>query len=108
MWQVEMMHYPKQQQCCIDILSHMEQHGVIPDDEMGNLLTKIFSKRAHAFRKYQRMMYWMPKFKYANPYYVPQVGLSQIYKCKSKIYATDLLSLTLLIEPICSKKVLQK
>lgn len=46
--------------------------GVIPDDAMGYQLVEIFGKRAHAFRKYQRMMYWMPKFKYANPYYVPR------------------------------------
>lgn len=27
-WQVEFMHYPKQQQCCIDILDHMERNGL--------------------------------------------------------------------------------
>ncbi len=26
-WQVEMMHYPKQQQCCIDVLDQMESNG---------------------------------------------------------------------------------
>lgn len=26
-WQAEMQHYPKQQQCCIDILDKMESHG---------------------------------------------------------------------------------
>jgi signaling intermediate in Toll pathway protein len=70
-WQVEFMHFPKQQQCCIDILDFMESHGVIPDDDMGYQLIRIFGKASHAFRKYQRMMYWMPKFKFANPYYVP-------------------------------------
>ena len=29
MSQVEMMHYPKQQQCCIDILGQMEDNGLI-------------------------------------------------------------------------------
>lgn len=38
---------------------------------MGYQLVRIFGQKAYAFRKYQRMMYWMPKFKYANPYYVP-------------------------------------
>ena len=38
---------------------------------MGYQLIEVFGHRAHAFRKYQRMMYWLPKFKYANPYYVP-------------------------------------
>lgn len=70
-WQVEMMHYPKQQQCCVDILDYMESNGVIPDDDMGYQLIRIFGKKSHVFRKYQRMMYWMPKFKFANPYYVP-------------------------------------
>lgn len=50
-------------QCCT---------GVIPDDEMGRQLISIFGKKSHVFRKYQRMMYWMPKFKYANPFYVPR------------------------------------
>lgn len=27
-WQVEMMHYPKQQQCCIDVLDQMEANGL--------------------------------------------------------------------------------
>lgn len=35
------------------------------------MVKAIFGDQAHAFRKYQRMMYWMPKFKYANPYRVP-------------------------------------
>lgn len=45
--------------------------GVVPDDDMGYKLIRIFGQESHAFRKYQRMMYWMPKFKFANPYYVP-------------------------------------
>jgi len=45
--------------------------GVVPDDEMGYKLITIFGEESHAFRKYQRMMYWLPKFKYINPYYVP-------------------------------------
>ena len=38
---------------------------------MGYQLLEIFGDKAHAFRKYRRMMYWLPRFKYANPYYVP-------------------------------------
>jgi len=45
--------------------------GVVPDDDMGYKLVAIFGEDSHAFRKYRRMMYWMPKFKFANPYYVP-------------------------------------
>ena len=43
----------------------------MPDDEMGYQILEIFGKDTYPFRKYQRMMYWMPKFKYANPYYIP-------------------------------------
>jgi len=52
--------------CCVCI-------GVVPDDDMGAQLIRIFGQESHAFRKYQRMMYWMPKFKFINPYYVPKV-----------------------------------
>ena len=40
---------------------------------MGYQLQEIFGIKAHAFRKYQRMMYWLPKFKNANPYPVPHI-----------------------------------
>ncbi|XP_067673383.1 evolutionarily conserved signaling intermediate in Toll pathway, mitochondrial-like [Haliotis asinina] len=71
-WQVELMHYPRQQQCAIDLMEQMEDNGVIPDHEFGSILKKIFGPDAHAFRKYRRMMYWLPKFKHANPYPVPR------------------------------------
>ena len=70
-WQVEFMHYPKQQQCAIDLMDQMEDFGVIPDHDFGVRLKNVFGTDAHAFRKYRRMMYWMPKFKHANPYPVP-------------------------------------
>nr|KAG5709359.1 hypothetical protein BaRGS_029208 [Batillaria attramentaria] len=70
-WQVEFMHFPKQQQCAIDLMDQMEDFGVIPDHDFGMRLEKVFGTDAHAFRKYRRMMYWMPKFKHANPYPAP-------------------------------------
>ena len=36
---------------------------VIPDEEMGNILLNIFGKYGTPFKRYCRMMYWMPKFK---------------------------------------------
>ena len=45
--------------------------GVIPDDEFGAVLRDMFGTKAHVFRRYQKMMYWLPKFKNANPYPVP-------------------------------------
>ncbi|XP_005091035.1 evolutionarily conserved signaling intermediate in Toll pathway, mitochondrial [Aplysia californica] len=70
-WQVEFMHYPRQQQCAIDMLEQMEVNAVIPDDEFGVLLKDRFGNEAHATRKYRRIMYWLPKFKNMNPYPVP-------------------------------------
>ncbi|XP_041364709.1 evolutionarily conserved signaling intermediate in Toll pathway, mitochondrial-like isoform X2 [Gigantopelta aegis] len=52
-------------------MEQMEDNGVIPDHDFGTILRIIFGPDAHAFRKYRRMMYWMPKFKNANPYPVP-------------------------------------
>ncbi|VEN38989.1 unnamed protein product [Callosobruchus maculatus] len=69
--QAEFMHYPKQQQCIIDLLEQMEDCGVMPDYEMEDLLVNIFGRRGFPVRKYWRMMYWMPKFKNLSPYPVP-------------------------------------
>lgn len=69
--QSEFQHYPKQQQCIIDLLEQMEDSGVIPDTEMEAQLINIFGRRAHPVRRYQRMMYWMPKFKHASPFPLP-------------------------------------
>ena len=66
--QAEFQHYPKQQQCAIDLLEQMEDNGVMPDPEMEKMLLNIFGKRGYPLRKYWRMMYWMPKFKNASPF----------------------------------------
>lgn len=66
--QAEFQHYPKQQQCAIDLLEQMEDNGVIPDPEMEKMLLNIFGKRGYPLRKYWRMMYWMPKFKNSSPF----------------------------------------
>jgi signaling intermediate in Toll pathway protein len=71
MFQVEFMHYPKQQQCIIDLLEQMEDNGVTPDYEMEDLLSNIFGRKGFPLRKYWRMMYWMPKFKNASPWPLP-------------------------------------
>jgi len=71
MIQAEFQHYPKQQQCMIDLLDQMEDNGVIPDYEMEDMLINIFGRRGHPVRKFWRMMYWMPKFKNLSPWIVP-------------------------------------
>lgn len=70
-FQAEFMHYPKQQQCIIDVLEQMEDNGIMPDFDMEDMLLNIFGKRGFPLRKYWRMMYWMPKFKNASPWPVP-------------------------------------
>uniref|UniRef100_A0A1B6C3D7 Evolutionarily conserved signaling intermediate in Toll pathway, mitochondrial n=1 Tax=Clastoptera arizonana TaxID=38151 RepID=A0A1B6C3D7_9HEMI len=72
-FQAEFMHYPKQQQCIIDVLEQMEDFGVIPDFEMEDLLVNIFGRKGHPVRRYWRMMYWMPKFKNLSPWPVPKI-----------------------------------
>lgn len=70
-FQAEFMHYPKQQQCIIDLLEQMEDLGVMPDYEMEAMLLNIFGRQGHPLRKYWRMMYWMPKFKNLSPWPLP-------------------------------------
>lgn len=70
-WEIEWQHYPKQQQCAIDLMDQMEYYFVVPDDQFGYMLRDVFGDKSHAFRKYRRIMYWLPKFKNANPYPIP-------------------------------------
>ncbi|KAJ8318943.1 hypothetical protein KUTeg_004034 [Tegillarca granosa] len=46
---------------------------LIPDEEFGHMLTDIFHVDSHCVHKYSRMMYWLPKFRHANPYPVPYI-----------------------------------
>ncbi|XP_018430155.1 PREDICTED: evolutionarily conserved signaling intermediate in Toll pathway, mitochondrial-like [Nanorana parkeri] len=64
-------HYPRQQECAIKVLDQMETYGVVPDKNTIFLLTQTFGKLSHPVKKYRRLMYWFPKFKYANPFPVP-------------------------------------
>ncbi|XP_053608129.1 evolutionarily conserved signaling intermediate in Toll pathway, mitochondrial [Plodia interpunctella] len=70
-FQSEFMHYPKQQQCAVDLLEQMEDNSVMPDTEMEQMLLNIFGRRGIPLRKFWRMMYWMPKFKNLSPWYLP-------------------------------------
>ncbi|CDW58132.1 ECIST Cterm and ECSIT domain containing protein [Trichuris trichiura] len=69
---VEGMHYPKQQQCCIDVLDEIEWNRVFPDKELYMIVKNAFGEWTHAMRKMKRMMYWMPKLKNADPYPMPR------------------------------------
>ncbi|KAM5169892.1 evolutionarily conserved signaling intermediate in Toll pathway, mitochondrial [Mantella aurantiaca] len=64
-------HYPQQQECAIKVLEQMENNGVTPDKNTRFLLTQTFGKLSHPMKKYQRIMYWFPRFKHVNPFPVP-------------------------------------
>ncbi|KAL1494079.1 hypothetical protein ABEB36_009733 [Hypothenemus hampei] len=78
--QAEFMHYPKQQQCIIDLLSQMEENSVLPDLDMEDQLVAIFGRRGFPVRRYWRMMYWMPKWKYASPFPLPDPMPTDTYE----------------------------
>ncbi|XP_048851055.1 evolutionarily conserved signaling intermediate in Toll pathway, mitochondrial [Brienomyrus brachyistius] len=65
-------HYPRQQECAVQLLEQMENYGILPNVETKVLLVQIFGEKSHPMRKYQRLMYWFPKFMHANPYPVPR------------------------------------
>ncbi|KAM8972830.1 evolutionarily conserved signaling intermediate in Toll pathway, mitochondrial [Pelodytes ibericus] len=67
-------HYPRQQECAIRVLEQMENYGITPNSQTRFLLLQIFGDRSHPIRKYQRLMYWFPRFKHTNPFPVlPQM-----------------------------------
>ncbi|XP_018526643.1 LOW QUALITY PROTEIN: evolutionarily conserved signaling intermediate in Toll pathway, mitochondrial [Lates calcarifer] len=65
-------HYPRQQECGVQLLEQMENYGIMPNMETKVLLVQIFGEKGHPMRKYQRIMYWFPRFKHLNPFPVPQ------------------------------------
>lgn len=70
-FQVEYKHYPKQQDCMVDLLLQMELNKVIPDEEVGELLKNIYGRDSGPYKRYARMIYWMPKFKNLSPWPLP-------------------------------------
>lgn len=65
-------YYPKHQDVATDVLQQMENNGVIPDEELENILLNTFGRHARPLKKLWRMLYWMPKFANLNPWPVPK------------------------------------
>ncbi|XP_078393693.1 evolutionarily conserved signaling intermediate in Toll pathway, mitochondrial, partial [Cetorhinus maximus] len=65
-------HFPRQQECAVQILEQMENYGILPNMETKALLVQIFGVKSHPMRKFQRLLYWFPRFKHINPFPVPQ------------------------------------
>uniref|UniRef100_A0A8C6WQR0 ECSIT signaling integrator n=1 Tax=Neogobius melanostomus TaxID=47308 RepID=A0A8C6WQR0_9GOBI len=70
-------HYPRQQECGVQVLEQMETYGVMPNVETKVLLMQIFGTKGHPVRKYQRLLYWFPKFKH-DPVDLAKFSLKRI------------------------------
>jgi len=64
-------HYPKQQECLVDVLVQMSENGVTPDRETGDLIMSITGLDSAPMRKFGRMRYWHSKFKNLSPFPLP-------------------------------------
>lgn len=69
--QAEYSHYPKQQDCGLDVLIQMGRNQVQPDVEFCDLVLNVFGKNSKPYRLVSRMMFWMPKLKNLSPYPLP-------------------------------------
>ncbi|XP_031849443.1 evolutionarily conserved signaling intermediate in Toll pathway, mitochondrial [Nomia melanderi] len=67
----QILHYPKQQDTALRLLSKMEENRVMPDYEMQELIINIFGIRSWPARKYAALAYWMAKFHQLNPWPIP-------------------------------------
>ena len=70
-WQRENFHFPRHQSAAMLILEQAERNGLIIDEQFAALTVKVFGAWTHVVRKAKRQLYWLPKFKNANPYPVP-------------------------------------
>jgi len=70
--QADFFHYPKQQQCATSLLQKMESNKIIPDEETGDIILNVFGKYSTPYKRYCRMMYWLPKLKNLSPWPLPE------------------------------------
>ncbi|KAF7494121.1 Evolutionarily conserved signaling intermediate in Toll pathway [Sarcoptes scabiei] len=61
-----------QQTTAIKILMQMEENYIIPDKELQTYIADVFSKRSLVWERSARMIYWMTKFRNANPFPLPE------------------------------------
>ncbi|GAB6020368.1 hypothetical protein CHUAL_003077 [Chamberlinius hualienensis] len=71
-FQIEFIHFPLQQKCAVTVLDQMNDNGVIPDEDIQMIIMERFGYRTLPMRKFARMNYWMPKFRYASPWILPK------------------------------------
>lgn len=61
-----------QQTAALGILAQMEEHKLMPDKEMEQYIISVFSKYSQPWEKCVRLIYWLTKFKNANPFPFPE------------------------------------
>lgn len=111
-FQTAFQHYPRDQQCAIDILEKMEDNGVIPDKETQDMLLNVFGQHGYPLQKFWTMMYWMPKFKNLTPWPVPRpIPTDPFVLAKlaiEKIMSVDVLSEVLVLDTKNVKDSIEK
>ena len=70
--QAGFFHYPRQQDCLINVLQQMSENKVRPDRETGELILTITGLDSSPYRKFARMRYWDSKFKNLSPFPLPE------------------------------------
>ena len=58
----------------------------MPNKRTKEIILAVFGPHSHPTKKYQRMMYWMPKFWNLNPFPLPEVLPQQ----KTELYELGL------------------
>lgn len=69
--QAEFQHFPYHQDCAVRLLDVMEYNAVCPDRDLRQAVLDTFGFHSDVFKKFARMMYWMPKLKNLSPYPLP-------------------------------------
>lgn len=70
-WQVIFNHFPEQQTVALKILQKLEDNKLMPNSDTKRILLEVFGRQSHPVKKYQRIMYWFPKFRNINPFPLP-------------------------------------
>ena len=69
--QAGFFHYPRQQDCLLNVLEQMSENKVRPDRETGELILSITGLDSSPYRKFARMRYWDSKFRNLSPFPLP-------------------------------------
>ncbi|EDV28258.1 Evolutionarily conserved signaling intermediate in Toll pathway, mitochondrial [Trichoplax sp. H2] len=57
--------------CALDVLTKMEEEGILPNEDTYRILYDVFGRKSFPLQKAQRIEYWFTRFKDINPYKLP-------------------------------------